>query len=104
MLGDTKKMIESIKNTIWARKKSAYLRPSFIILGAPKAGTTALYEYLSQHKCILAPSVKEIDFFNCESRFSKGLDYYHSHFPVVGRKTKRCITFEASVSLFPSVS
>lgn len=39
------------------------VRPSFFIVGAPKCGTTALYEYLRPHPNILMPRVKEPHFF-----------------------------------------
>lgn len=40
--------------------------PSFLIIGAQKAGTTALFEYLAQHPRIVRPSEKEIRFFTPE--------------------------------------
>ncbi len=38
-------------------------RPNFFIVGAPKCGTTALYEYLHPHPNIFMPQVKEPHFF-----------------------------------------
>ena len=38
--------------------------PNFIILGAQKAGTTSLYQYLKQHPEIYMSPVKEPKFFN----------------------------------------
>ena len=38
-------------------------RPSFFIVGAPKCGTTALYEYLRPHPGIFMPEIKEPHFF-----------------------------------------
>jgi len=38
--------------------------PSFIILGAQKAGTSSLYNYLAQHPQILAPKTKELHYFD----------------------------------------
>jgi hypothetical protein len=38
-------------------------RPNLFIVGAPKCGTTALYEYLSQHPNIFMSPVKEPHFF-----------------------------------------
>ena len=37
--------------------------PDFVIAGAPKCGTTALYYYLKQHPAIFMPSCKEPHFF-----------------------------------------
>ena len=38
-------------------------KPSFFIVGAPKCGTTALYEYLRPHPHIFMPEIKEPHFF-----------------------------------------
>jgi hypothetical protein len=38
--------------------------PDFIILGAAKAGTTALYHYLSQHPQIAMSRIKETNYFS----------------------------------------
>lgn len=40
--------------------------PNFLIIGAAKAGTTALYEYLRQHPQIYMSPVKETNFFALE--------------------------------------
>jgi hypothetical protein len=39
------------------------VRPNFFIVGAPKCGTTALYEYLRPHPNVFMPKVKEPHFF-----------------------------------------
>jgi hypothetical protein len=38
-------------------------RPNFFIVGAPKCGTTALYEYLRPHPNIFLPDIKEPHYF-----------------------------------------
>jgi sulfotransferase family protein len=38
-------------------------KPNFFIVGAPKCGTTALYEYLRPHPNIFMPELKEPHFF-----------------------------------------
>lgn len=40
--------------------------PNFLIIGAMKSGTTALYQYLSQHPQVYMSSVKEPNFFAFE--------------------------------------
>lgn len=42
--------------------------PNFFIVGAPKAGTTALYHYLDQHPQIYMSAIKEPHFFAAEFR------------------------------------
>lgn len=39
------------------------VKPDFFIVGAPKCGTTALYEYLRPHPSIFMPEIKEPHFF-----------------------------------------
>jgi hypothetical protein len=39
------------------------VKPNFFIVGAPKCGTTALFEYLRSHPGIFLPRVKEPHFF-----------------------------------------
>lgn len=55
-------------------------KPNFFIAGPPKAGTTALYGYLSTHPQCYMPSVKEPNFFNDEDegRHILDLETYHS--------------------------
>jgi len=52
--------------------------PDFLIIGAMRAGTTALAHYLSQHPEIFISPVKEIHFFDRNS--SRGLAWYRRHF------------------------
>src|SRR5215207_9230182 len=40
--------------------------PDFFIVGAPKCGTTAMYEYLRQHPSIFMPFHKEPLFFGSD--------------------------------------
>lgn len=44
--------------------KENCLHPSFVCIGAQKAGTTWLYDNLYQHPDVWLPQVKEIHFFN----------------------------------------
>jgi Sulfotransferase domain len=54
--------------------------PDFLILGAQKAGTTALYAYLSWHPQITGPSFKEVSFF--DRHYAHGERWYRAHMPV----------------------
>ncbi|MCH9035408.1 MAG: sulfotransferase [Planctomycetes bacterium] len=38
-------------------------KPDFFIVGAPKCGTTSLYEYLRQHPEVFMSRIKEPHFF-----------------------------------------
>jgi hypothetical protein len=40
--------------------------PTFIVIGAPKSGTTSLFYYLKQHPDVFLPERKELHFFSYE--------------------------------------
>jgi sulfotransferase family protein len=44
----------------------------FLLIGAQKAGTTSLYEYLRTHPGIYMPPGKDVSFFNLEGRMARG--------------------------------
>lgn len=48
------------------RENTMMQMPNFLIIGAAKAGTSALYQYLKQHPQIYMSSVKEPAFFAVE--------------------------------------
>ncbi|MFB6258216.1 MAG: sulfotransferase [Flavobacteriales bacterium] len=54
--------------------------PDFLCIGAQKAGTTTLYEYLAHHPEIYVPEQKELNFFNVASTYKKGKDWYEKEF------------------------
>lgn len=68
--------------------RRARLLPSFLIIGAQRAGTTSLFDSLRQHPDIVGPTAgeklvllrKEVHFFDL--RFSEGVEWYRSFFPL----------------------
>jgi len=52
--------------------------PDFIIIGAQKAGTTSLYNYLLQNPQILKSLKKEVHYFDLN--FNKKVNWYKAHF------------------------
>ena len=54
--------------------------PDFIIIGAMKAGTTTLYEYLSAHPQVGMSREKETDYFVAGRGWDRGLGWYHAQF------------------------
>lgn len=54
------------------------LLPTFLVIGAMKAGTTSLHEYLSRHPDVFVPEVKEPHFF--AANWDRGIDWYQSLF------------------------
>ena len=74
------------------------VKPNFFIVGAPKCGTTALYEYLRPHPNIFMPKVKEPHFFAKDLGtypFIKTLEDYTELFADAGERHLR--VGEASV-------
>ena len=55
-------------------------RPDFIIIGAMKAGTTTLWEYLRRHPEIFMCYPKEPQFFSREHIFQRGVEWYEDLF------------------------
>jgi len=63
------------------RKITSYARtlPDFVIVGAQKAGTTSLFNYLVQHPQVFNTKFKEIHFFN--RRLGEPISNYKHYFP-----------------------
>jgi hypothetical protein len=57
--------------------------PTFLVIGAQKAGTTALFLYLSGHPSVRPPIEKEIGYFS--TLYGNGLSWYRAHFPLLPR-------------------
>jgi Sulfotransferase family len=54
--------------------------PSFLVIGAMKAGTTSLHRYLREHPQVFMPEEKELDFFVAEKRWGRGRRWYEAQF------------------------
>lgn len=69
--------------------------PDFLILGAQKAGTTSLYNYLQRHPRIAPAFTKEVHYFTLH--YDEPEDWYRAHFPRARALEKRgVLTGEAS--------
>jgi Sulfotransferase domain len=53
--------------------------PDFLIIGAPKCGTTSLYYLLTRHPHVKPAAAKELHFFS--SHFDLGIQWYRRCFP-----------------------
>jgi hypothetical protein len=53
--------------------------PTGLIVGAQRAGTTALYTWLRRHPAVVGPSWKEVNYF--DRRYARGEAWYRGHFP-----------------------
>jgi hypothetical protein len=70
------------RNALWTYGRAtaaARPLPDFLILGAQKAGTTALYAYLRAHPALTGPAWKEVSFF--DRHFWRGEAWYRGNFP-----------------------
>jgi len=54
--------------------------PDFIVIGAMKAGTTALFQYLVKHPGVYMPWRKELDFFSNQAKWDQGVGWYEEQF------------------------
>ncbi|MEM1189495.1 MAG: sulfotransferase domain-containing protein [Pseudomonadota bacterium] len=102
------KSFEALKSLVWRARiafngvtQSQRDLPSFIIIGAQKAGTTSLFSHLSQHPELLPSIKKEIHFFDggrqpWKEGDSKAETWYRAQFPFQWSKKNRKKTFEAS--------
>lgn len=54
--------------------------PNFLVIGAPRAGTTWIERHLRQHPQVFLPVRKELHFFDREENFAKGIAHYESFF------------------------
>ncbi|HZD80168.1 MAG TPA: sulfotransferase [Actinomycetota bacterium] len=55
--------------------------PSFLIIGAQRAGTSSLYKYLEGHPGLAASVRKETEYFS--RRYGRGETWYRAHFPLL---------------------
>jgi hypothetical protein len=56
------------------------VKPTFLVIGAAKAGTTSLYRLLGQHPQIFLSARKELHFFSFDRNWEKGPGWYESWF------------------------
>lgn len=69
--------------------------PAFLIVGAQKAGTSALFRMLAAHPRIAAPARKELHFFDDDEAYARGIRAYRRQFPAT---PPGILTFEATPS------
>jgi hypothetical protein len=54
--------------------------PTFLVIGAMKAGTTSLWTYLQAQPGIFMAEEKELDFFVAEKEWRRGVSWYEAQF------------------------
>jgi hypothetical protein len=76
-----------------------YSKPTFLILGAQKAGTTSLFSILNQHSLIKSSLKKEVHYFDDDNWYNKSkISDYHLFFPLKYKTKRNTQIFEASPS------
>lgn len=55
--------------------------PHFLIIGGQRCGSTYIYDRMREHPGVCGALVKEVHFFNTNTRFRKGPDWYRGNFP-----------------------
>jgi hypothetical protein len=89
----TKRILATGQRLVALTTSRARLLPSFLIIGAKRAGTTSLYEYIVEHPGVVRSRLpKGSHYFDV--RFSHGWTWYRSTFPLA--RHHRVITGEAS--------
>lgn len=54
--------------------------PNLLVIGAAKAGTTSLWQYLDEHPEIFMAPDKELHFFDLDDNWARGLEWYAERF------------------------
>ena len=91
-----KRLRKSIRHA--AAAAGYHSRPSFMIIGAQKAGTTGLFAMLSKHRQLKHPQEKELHFFDGAKIPYGDFNAYHSHFPLPFSLRGGKVTYEATPS------
>jgi hypothetical protein len=72
-----------LERSRWAVKRGlapVRLRPTFLVIGAQKSGTTSLRRYLVQHPAVVCTTPKEVHYFDVYH--SLGRAWYLTHYPL----------------------
>jgi len=95
----------SIQSILRATTGFFRILPNFIIIGAPKCGTTSLYNYIVKHPGVFPALWKEIYFF--DRYFSREINWYKGNFHLKSYKffynsicRKQFVTGESTPTYF----
>ena len=64
------------------REKPAHISPDFIVVGAMKSATSAIYDYLCRHSRVVDRKPKEIHFLSKHHVYQQGWNWYLSQFAI----------------------
>ncbi len=84
---------------------SFHILPDFLIIGAPRSGTSSLYSYLIKHPLILPCKIKEPNYFSMY--YDRSISWYRTFFPTKlskilsqNNKNSKAVTGEASTQYY----
>jgi hypothetical protein len=81
--------------------------PNFVVIGAPRSGTSWIHQNLIRHPDIFVPKIKEVHFF--DKNYERGMQYYESNFAdwrnqsAVGETTPAYLHGEYSTQDIPAL-
>lgn len=78
-------------------------KPNFMCIGAPKCGTTSLYDILKHHSEIFLTPFKEPHFFDIDFNYSKGYKWYLNEYYSAATEQKIIGEFTPSYLIMPKV-
>jgi hypothetical protein len=64
-------------------------KPTFLVIGAAKAGTTSLCALLGSHPDVFMTTPKELNFFAYDQLYGRGIEWFESHFRAAGGRRAR---------------
>jgi len=70
--------------------------PHFFIVGAAKCGTTALFQYLSQHPSVYMPAMKEPKYFCTDLEMAGSVRKHEDYMALFAPAPEPCLSGEAS--------
>jgi len=78
--------------------------PDFLVIGAMRAGTTSLHQFLASHPDIHLPHIKETDFFIGRQNWQLGREWYKRQYTLANRGIfgEVCPNY-AKADVFPGV-
>ena len=84
--------------------KPLHISPDFMVIGAMKSATSAIYDYLCRHSRVLKRKPKEIHFFSKAHVYDRGWNWYLSQFATKQKKVgdRQISVGEASPSYLSS--
>lgn len=95
--------VDSASKQNWSSRSPINFAPDFFVIGAMKAGTTTLHQYLKQFPEVSLPRSKETDYFLTEEEHSLGESWYRRQFnfarPLLGEVSPNYTKFD----IFPGV-